>query len=97
MPIGGEQKEAERCFTAHEISLQNPTTFYLFSDGYQDQFGGNDRKKFGITNLKKLLFEIHSYPMPEQQQLLEHSITTWMQDGRETQIDDILIMGIRVG
>ena len=56
MPIGGEQLEIERRFTLYEIDITQPTTFYLFSDGYQDQFGGKKGSKFMIKRLRELLF-----------------------------------------
>ncbi|MCC5943579.1 MAG: SpoIIE family protein phosphatase [Bernardetiaceae bacterium] len=96
MSIGGEQKEKERIFTKHTIDASQPTIFYLFSDGYQDQFGGERKKKFMIANLKKILLEIHHLPASEQQVILDQKIMEWMKTGNEKQIDDILVMGIRV-
>lgn len=96
MPIGGEQREMERRFTLHEIDISQPTTFYLFTDGYQDQFGGDHRRKFMIKRLRELLFEIHQKPMEEQKEILEQNIAHWMQEGNEKQIDDMLIIGVRL-
>ncbi|OJJ14002.1 hypothetical protein BKI52_44865 [marine bacterium AO1-C] len=104
MPIGGEwgKEEGERLFTGHKILLEEkPTSFYMFSDGYQDQFGGPAGKKFMKGHLKKLLLEIHKKPMEEQKQILDEAITQWMaQSGPdakvESQIDDILVMGFKV-
>ncbi|WP_299456263.1 tetratricopeptide repeat protein [uncultured Microscilla sp.] len=103
-PIGGEwgKKEGERLFTKHCLPLNNDvTTFYMFSDGYQDQFGGPEGKKFMKGHLKKLLLEIHQKPMKEQKQILETTIIQWMerQNARtkeEPQLDDILVVGFRV-
>ena len=94
IPIGGEQREMERVFTSHEVDISQPTTFYLFSDGYQDQFGGKKGKKFMSNRFKELLFEIHEKPMEKQKMILEETLISWM--GKEEQVDDILVMGVRV-
>ena len=79
-------------FTEHMVSMKKGDVIYLFSDGYQDQFGGSNDKKFKIANLKKLFLSIHSKPMPEQKKILEDTLSNWM--GETEQIDDVLIMGI---
>jgi len=94
MPIGGEQKEAERIFSKTEIELSSPTIFYLFSDGFQDQFGGKEYRKFMSANLRKLFLEISEKTMPEQKQILEQTFENWK--GRHKQTDDVLVVGIRV-
>ncbi len=81
----------EKEFTRHVISLDKPTWFYLFSDGYQDQFGGERGKKFMIKHLKELLLEHHQKPMQEQSLLLKEAIVEWMRGYQ--QVDDILIFG----
>lgn len=73
-----------------------PTTLYLFSDGFQDQLGGPKRKKFFSRRFRKLLLEIHALPMDEQEQILEQTIEDWMQRGREAQVDDITVIGLRL-
>jgi serine phosphatase RsbU (regulator of sigma subunit) len=55
MPIGGEQKEEERIFTKQSVDISQPTTIYLFTDGYQDQFGGKSKKKFMKLNFIHIL------------------------------------------
>jgi len=92
--IGGEQREIERVFKLHKIDISQPTTFYLFSDGFQDQFGGEQGRKFMTKRFRKLLFKIHQKPMQEQKQILENTLQKWM--GKENQIDDILVIGVRV-
>ncbi|MGF1532066.1 MAG: PAS domain-containing protein [Bernardetiaceae bacterium] len=95
LPVGGLQKEKRRLFTKHTIDLsQHETTFYIFSDGFQDQFGGERDRKFGSKNFRQLLFEIHQQPMPEQEVYLEKALFDWM-NGQE-QIDDVLIIGGRI-
>ncbi len=100
LPIGGAQKEKERTFTKHTISINTPTIFYVFSDGFQDQFGGPEGRKFMIKYMKELLLEIHTKPMEEQRNLLKHAIEDWMlyhPHEPQRQIDDILVIGFQVG
>lgn len=84
-------------FTLHTLPLQAETTFYLFSDGFQDQFGGELNRKIGSKKLKEFLHSIHQKPMYEQKVLLEVFLKEWMQaQPHNEQTDDILIMGIKV-
>ncbi len=94
--IGGVQKEQERLFTKHEILIDQHTAVYTFSDGYPDQFGGENGKKFGIKVLKELLLEIHQKPMREQKEILDVTMYKW-KGLHHKQIDDILIMGMKLG
>ncbi len=88
---------ADESFTLHTIPLQEESTFYLFSDGFQDQFGGKLNRKIGSKKLKELLASIHQKPMYEQKVLLEIFLQEWMQAQPDNeQMDDILIMGIKV-
>ncbi len=96
MPIGGEQTEAERVFTKQTINLDQSTTVYLFSDGYQDQFGGTANKKFMIANMRNLFLQIYQQPMHTQKEILDHTINEWIKAGKEEQIDDILVIGLRL-
>ncbi|NOQ23806.1 MAG: SpoIIE family protein phosphatase [Bacteroidales bacterium] len=93
MPIGIWVKEKES-FTNNEIDLQKGDVFYIFSDGYQDQFGGEDGQKFKTKNYKKFLLDIHQKPMAEQREILDTRIDEWR--GKWEQIDDIIIVGVRV-
>lgn len=93
--VGGYQIERERVFTRHIIPFANtPTTLYLFSDGFQDEFGGHDNKKFTVKRFRELLGEIHPLGMPEQKKLLNQMHDDWRRDFR--QIDDVLVIGVRV-
>ena len=67
---------------------------YLFSDGFPDQKGGPDKKKFYYQPFKDLLTEISVLPVDEQQLQLDETITKWI--GTAEQIDDILVMGIKI-
>lgn len=80
-------------FKSHQISLQKGDVFYIFSDGFSDQFGGEKGSKFKSRNFKKLLREIHLLPMNEQKNKLQNSLTTWR--GKYNQLDDILVVGIK--
>jgi serine phosphatase RsbU (regulator of sigma subunit) len=82
-----------RGFTKHEMKVRAGDVVYLYSDGYEDQFGGEKDKKFSRKRFRNLLLDIHSQPMPDQKKRLEKTLDNWM-DGRE-QIDDITVMGIR--
>jgi len=91
MSIGGEQKGV---FTKHEILLNSPITFYLFSDGFQDQFGGEKGRKFMVKRLRQLFFDIHKQPMKTQKISLAQTLDNWTKN--EPQIDDILIIGAKI-
>jgi serine phosphatase RsbU (regulator of sigma subunit) len=95
-PIGGEQQEQARIFTKHDIAIDSPTMFYLFSDGFQDQFGGEQNKKFGIARMKELFLQIYTLPLPTQQQILHAKFEQWREQAGEKQIDDVLVMGIKI-
>lgn len=80
-------------FSGHVISLQNDDMVYMFTDGYVDQFGGPDDKKFKYRRFRHLLLNIHRYPVEIQKKHLQGSINEWKGDNE--QVDDILIVGIR--
>ncbi|MCU0447185.1 MAG: tetratricopeptide repeat protein [Microscillaceae bacterium] len=95
--VGGwdEGEESERIFSSQTISYaEATTTFYIYSDGYQDQFGGPKTKKFMRSKLKELFLQIHQEPMVYQEQILADTFEEWK--GSNFQVDDILIIGIRV-
>lgn len=81
-------------FTKHRIPLDKPLTFYIFSDGIQDQFGGPQDRKFTPRRLRELLQEIHQKPMEEQEQIIAQRIDDWKRDSK--QIDDMLLIGVHV-
>jgi serine phosphatase RsbU (regulator of sigma subunit) len=95
-PIGGVQAEEQRNFTLHSIQVEKPCSFYMFSDGFQDQFGGPKGKKFMVSNFKKLILENCNEPLHAQQNKLEKTLNSWIEEGKEHQIDDILVMGIKI-
>jgi serine phosphatase RsbU (regulator of sigma subunit) len=93
MPLGYNQGK-HKTFTNNDIQLEFGDVFYLFSDGFVDQKGGGDNKKYLSKNFKNLLMEIHEEPMHDQRNILDKTITDWM--GDNSQIDDILVVGVRV-
>jgi hypothetical protein len=91
--IGGRRED--KLFQKHVINLTSePTSFYIFSDGYQDQFSSGMRSKFMAKRFRKLLLRLQRYPFSEQRILLEQILSDWMRDTK--QIDDILVMGFRL-
>lgn len=91
-PIGIHWEET--AFTSHSVSLHKGDTFYLFSDGFIDQFGGEDRKKFKTLNFKKLLLSVQEESMDRQNRIIKNTFNTWC--GEHEQIDDVSIFGIKV-
>ncbi len=91
-PVGTHWEESS--FTTHSIYLQENDSFYLFSDGFVDQFGGPDRKKYKSLNFKKLLLSIQKESMEKQAEMLEKTLVDWK--GDLEQIDDISVIGVRV-
>jgi serine phosphatase RsbU (regulator of sigma subunit) len=81
-------------YTNHDIAIRKGDMLYLFSDGFADQKGGPDKKKFFYQPFKELLVAIHMLPVEEQKQQLDLAIMKWMGTGE--QIDDILVMGIKI-
>ncbi|MDR1153910.1 MAG: SpoIIE family protein phosphatase [Bacteroidales bacterium] len=93
MPIGIYATAASP-FTRHSVPIMPGDSIYMFSDGYCDQFGGADLKKFKKKNLKKLLAEIHTFSMTEQKKRLKQNLDQWR--GDLPQVDDILMLGIKI-
>jgi serine phosphatase RsbU (regulator of sigma subunit) len=94
-PIGGIQTENARKFENHIVPIEEPTWFYIFSDGFTDQFGGQHGRKFLIKNFRNLLLDIHQKPMEEQREILNTRIEEWMGD-KYKQVDDIIIIGFKL-
>ena len=93
MPVGVHYS-SDKSFTNHEIQLEIGDTFYIFSDGFADQNGGNNNSRFGSEKFKKLLLDIHDNPMYEQKEILEQTLKDWM--GEHSQRDDILVIGVKL-
>jgi serine phosphatase RsbU (regulator of sigma subunit) len=98
IPIGGLQKEGGHRFTNHQFSLDEfsaETTFYMFSDGFQDQFGGiRGSEKYTSKRFRELLASIYHKSPENQIEILKSTLREWI--GHEKRLDDILVVGFRV-
>ncbi len=94
--IGGYEQKHSKGFTNIRIDLTATTTFYLLSDGYADQFGGANNRKFMLKNLKQLLQDQHTQPLATQGKVLNQTIEEWRKEANENQVDDILVVGIKI-
>jgi serine phosphatase RsbU (regulator of sigma subunit) len=92
LPIGGY--ETEKFYNDFELQLKKGDNIYLFTDGYADQFGGVDNRKFMKSQLKSLLIENCNQKPEKQKQVLEETLEQWK--GKIEQTDDILIIGIKI-
>ena len=91
--IGGESAN-EKFFDDQEYYLKENDAIYLFSDGLSDQFGGPDGKKMKIARLKRIIEQFSNMPMDSQKDYLSNFYAEWK--GSFDQVDDILLMGVRV-
>jgi serine phosphatase RsbU (regulator of sigma subunit) len=91
--IGFVGKEHATVFDNHSFELKKGDLIYLFTDGFPDQIGGPNRKKFYYQPFRDLLLSISPLPMEEQEKKLQEMHQQWM--GNSDQTDDLLIMGIR--
>lgn len=92
--IGGFQPFGEMEYRTHQVELRSGDRLYLFTDGYQDQFGELTGKKIMTKNLKQVLEESAAEPVSSQQSMLENYFNAWK--GRFEQVDDVLILGVEV-
>ena len=92
MPIGIYENMSD--FRRQSITLREGDMLYMYSDGYEDQFGGPDGKKFKSKKLKNLLVEVSSKPVEEQREIIEKHFDEWK--GDLAQVDDVVIVGISV-
>jgi serine phosphatase RsbU (regulator of sigma subunit) len=88
--INGE----DNMFSDHVIQLRDGDIIYIFTDGFADQFGGPEGKKYKYRRFRHLLLALHQLPMERQVEFLQRSILDWK--GDLDQVDDILVMGIRI-
>ncbi|MBN1158709.1 MAG: SpoIIE family protein phosphatase [Bacteroidales bacterium] len=84
----------DQTFKNHIIPLQEEDIIYIFSDGFADQFGGPDGKKYKYRRFKHLLLNLHKLSMEKQREILENNVIEWR--GEQEQVDDILIIGIKI-
>jgi len=93
MPVG-ISSEGGKPFSAHTLKLNRGDTLYMFTDGYPDQFGSPQRKKYGSSKLKSLLTKMQNSIMHDQRATVEKVYITWK--GDHEQIDDVLMIGIQL-
>jgi serine phosphatase RsbU (regulator of sigma subunit) len=93
MPIAVNDISKES-FNSHLIKIKKGDLLYMFSDGYADQFGGPNNKKYKYATLKSFLLSIHKLPMSKQHQKLEDEFASWK--GANSQVDDVLILGLKI-
>jgi len=90
--IGGILEE--KTYQLHQFDMMPGTSFYIYSDGFQDQFGGKEHRKFLSRHFRSLLLEISPYNSHEQYNMLEEILISWK--GSLEQTDDVLVIGIRI-
>ncbi len=93
MPVGFSSK-AIVPFTNYSIKLEKNDMFYILTDGYADQFGGPNKKKFRMGNMRQLFLDIHQKSIDEQKMILYENFLDWKED--QPQIDDVLVLGFRI-
>lgn len=93
-PVGVYSKEELQPFTNHAQKIQTNDCLYIFTDGFADQFGGEDGKKFKYSQLRQLLLKIHLIEMTDQKTALMNTLENWK--GSLEQVDDVLMIGIRI-
>jgi serine phosphatase RsbU (regulator of sigma subunit) len=91
----GSQETRDHLFQSHSIQLQENDAFYIFSDGYPDQFGGKEKggKKYKQSKFIRDLAAVHSKPVDEQQDALKFNMMAWQED--HAQVDDMLVIGVK--
>ncbi|TNE54258.1 MAG: hypothetical protein EP338_08835 [Bacteroidetes bacterium] len=94
MPVG-KYVDNELPFTQKEIELEEGDICFTFSDGFPDQFGGYDGKKYMIKRFKRLLIKNAELSMQEQYEQMERTFDKWLADGNASQIDDVCVVGIK--
>jgi serine phosphatase RsbU (regulator of sigma subunit) len=91
--IGGVRSDVTKTFQNHFIPYSPGNIFYIFSDGYADQFGGNDGKKFMTRRFKDLLVSLKGVAMHDQKEAIKKSFNDWKQS--HAQVDDVLVIGFK--
>ncbi len=93
LQIGYSEKE-DTYFTRQNFKINEGDIIYLFTDGYCDQFGGENRKKFMTKRFSHLLLNIYQFPMEKQKEWLDKTLYDWMKDN--DQVDDITVIGLKI-
>jgi len=92
-PIGGGIFKNQTNFTTHSLKMGKGDSIYFCSDGFPDQFGGPDNRKFGPKRTRAMIQENHNRPMDEVHDIMVKTWTEWQ--GEEKQTDDVLMIGIK--
>jgi serine phosphatase RsbU (regulator of sigma subunit) len=90
----GMHPGADHEFTQHTWKLEKKSSYYLFTDGYADQFNGVTGRKFLKKNMRRLILDIRTYPMSRQMEILTERLESWK--GNAPQTDDIIVAGLRI-
>ncbi|MBL7938194.1 MAG: SpoIIE family protein phosphatase [Flavobacteriales bacterium] len=93
-PVGGGHNDGDRKFTSHRLAYTAGDRIYLFSDGYVDQFGGPERKRFMTSKLQDLIARNQHLPLKEQALVFDRTFLEWK--GNEEQLDDVCMLGLAV-
>lgn len=93
VPVGIHYKELAS-FTNHEMKVKKGDVFYLMSDGFQDQIGGENKKRLMRKPLLEIIHEISQHSLPVQKKLLENKLDDWKGENKQT--DDILMIGLKI-
>ncbi len=91
--VGGYIRRQQSAFTRHEINFDADTCFYMFSDGFQDQYDEQNKNRFSLRNMLSLFLQYHNLTMEQQKNEIENNFIKWK--GSNRQIDDLLIIGFK--
>jgi serine phosphatase RsbU (regulator of sigma subunit) len=94
LTVGSLQEDVVSKPENHSIPMKKGESFYIFSDGYADQFGGKDNKKFKTSKMQELLVSLKDKAMPEQKRIIRETFISWR--GSNEQVDDVLVIGVRI-
>jgi serine phosphatase RsbU (regulator of sigma subunit) len=94
--VGGYEIGKTIQYEPNFFTLLPNTVFYLLSDGYIDQFGGAQGKKFGTKRFKAMLQQHYALPMQEQENVFRQAFEDWRAESNDKQVDDIMLWGIKV-
>lgn len=92
-PVGGGRYKNQTNFTTSKVEMQQGDGIYFSSDGYPDQFGGPEGRKFGSKRMRELIEELHPKPASEAAKAFDEAWETWRSDQKQT--DDVLLIGIK--
>ncbi|MFT5779322.1 MAG: serine phosphatase RsbU (regulator of sigma subunit) [Crocinitomicaceae bacterium] len=93
MPVGKYEKD-HIPFHGGEYDIQKGDQIYTLTDGFQDQFGGHNGKKFRIKKMREYVLSISSFTMAEQKQSISEEFSNWK--GEIEQVDDVCVIGVKI-